>query len=375
MPTVLLTSIGSRSAIGVVQSLSEIRASVRLVATNSNPKAAGNYLADRTILVPKTARTDDWRAALARLIEQERPAVVMAGRDEELPLLADLARDFAEELPGTVFLSPPRALVPAFNDKYETFLFAREHGLPFAESAVSEVEVRGLARRCGFPLVAKPRHGGHASRSVFLATDGAQLDACLETGGFVFQEPLGSETFARSLAQWSGHLGIPWKWSIDSLDHGIDMVLDRGTLVASCLSRGHAQGGMHLDLELCDEPAMRETLERYAKAFGALGHVGPLNLQGKLLPDGRYVPYELNARFVGTTIARTHLGRNLVVAALAHFGIVAPGKGTNKGADPVEQGRGNAVERNALFMPFARADMETLTATGDWSAGRRPTGS
>ena len=363
MPTLLLTSIGSRSAIGVVQSLSEIRNDIRLVATNSNPRAEGNYLADRTILAPNTAQADDWLTALAVLIRQEKPAAVIAGQDEELPLLAGLAEDF----PDTLFLSPPSSLVPAFNDKYETFLFARQNGLAFAESAVSEPDVRSLLGRCGFPMIAKLRQGGHASRSVFLVTDEQQLIACLETGQFVFQEPLGYETFGKSLATWSGHLGIPWKWSVDSLDHGIDMVLDRTLLVASCLSRGHAQGGMHIDLELCDEPIMRETLGRYAKVFGELGHIGPLNLQGKLLPDGRYVPYELNARFVGTTIARTHLGRNLVVAALEHFGIVAP-RG-DAGAADVQ--RENAVERTALFMPFARSDMDTLTATGDWSAGQR----
>ena len=366
MRTVLLTSIGSRSAIGVVESLAAIRTHVRLVATNSNPKAAGNYLADRTVLVPKTEQGEAWRSALARLIAQESPAAVIAGRDEELPLLADLQRAF----PDTLFLSPPRSLVPAFNDKYETFLFAREHGLAFAESAVAEPDVRRLVARCGFPVVSKLRHGGHASRSVFLVTDDRQLDACLETGRFVFQEPLAPDTFADSLTSWSGHLGIPWKWSVDSLDHGIDMVLDRGSLVASCLSRGHAQGGMHVDLELVDEPVMRDTLDRYAAVFGALGHVGPLNLQGKLLPDGRYVPYELNARFVGTTIARTHLGRNLVVAALRHFGVVPP----DVDAAAADRVSGNAVERNALFMPFARSDLETLASTGEWSASDRNAG-
>ena len=363
MPTVLLTSIGSRSAIGVVDSLAELRHRIRLVATNSNPKAAGNYLADRTILVPKTARADDWRAALARLIDQERPAIVLAGRDEELPLLADLQ----ERFPGTLFLSPPSSLVPAFNDKYETYLFARRHGLAFAESAVTEPGVRRLLERCGFPIVGKLRRGGHASRSVFLITGEQQLTACLATGQFVFQEPLGPDTFAKSLAEWSGHLGIPWKWSIDSLDHGIDMVLDRSSVVASCLSRGHAQGGMHIDLELVDEPIMQETLDRYATVFGGLGHIGPLNLQGKLLPDGRYVPYELNARFVGTTIARTYLGRNLVVAALEHFGVLPRGRDAASAVHP----RANAVERNALFLPFARSDLDTLTSTGDWSAPPR----
>lgn len=366
MRTILLTSIGSRSAIGVVESLASIRRLVRLVATNSEPRAAGNYMADRTVLVPRTARHDAWQAAVSRLIAEERPAVVLSGRDEELPLLAGLRELF----PDTLFLSPPAALVPAFDDKYETFRLAQKHGLTFAESAVAEPDVRRLLERCGFPIIGKPRRGGHASRSVFLITGEQQLTACLAAGQFVFQETLGSDTFADSLATWAGHLGIPWKWSVESLDHGIDMVLDRGSIVASCSSKGRAQGGMHIDLELVDEPIMRSTLTRYADVFGALGHVGPLNLQGKLLPDGRYVPYELNARFVGTTIARTHLGRNLVVAALEHFGIVP----RSAAATPEVGWSGRAVERNALFIPFSRADLDELVATGDWRRSDRVEG-
>lgn len=366
MTTILLTSIGSRSAIGVVDSLARIRHSIRLVATNSNPKAAGNYLADRTVLVPKTAQVDDWRAALTKIIDQEQPAAVIAGRDEELSLLAELRDVF----PKSIFLSPNASLVPIFNDKYETYLFAKKHGLPFAESAISASDVQRLIERCGFPIVGKLRRGGHASRSVFLVTNEQQLNACLATGQFVFQETLGPETFADSLASWSGHMGIPWKWSVDSLDYGIDMVLDCESLVASCLSRGHAQGGMHINLELVDDPVMQDTLTRYARIFGSAGHVGPLNLQGKLLPDGRYIPYELNARFVGTTIARTYLGHNLVISALEHFNIIP------KCSDPQAKDRSStyAVERNALFLPFQRSDMDTLIRQGDWSKTTRNDG-
>ena len=63
MTTVLITSIGSISATGVALCLAEVRGEVRIVATNSVAEAAGNFLADRTVIVPPTASGEAARTA------------------------------------------------------------------------------------------------------------------------------------------------------------------------------------------------------------------------------------------------------------------------------------------------------------------------
>lgn len=359
MMTVLITSIGSISAIGVALCLAPVRGAVRIVATNSIAEAAGNFLADRTVLVPPTASGEDWLTAVQRLIDDERPLLVINGRDEEIALLAGLrARN---DRPETHVLAPSPSLVPAVVDKYESYRFARDHDLPFAETASSAEEVAALLSRTGLPLVAKPRRGGFASRGVCLVRSEVEVEAILAEAGHVFQEMLPCPLLDASIATWDEIRGTPWRFAMQSIDHEIDLLID-GDVLAMALSAGHADGALNRDIRIVEEPGQRAVADAYGRAFARLGHSGPLNLQGRLLPDGRYVPFELNARFTGTMPGKAALGFNLVDAALRHFGgdamsSVPPGP------------NGKQVDRLPLFMPYERGSAERLAATGDWRKG------
>src|SRR5687768_3193148 len=108
MTNILITSIGSFSAVSVVMCLAGIRESVRIVGTNSIAKAVGNFLADRTLLVPRTSDRIAWKDAVSRILVEESPDLVLNGRDEELPLLSELQA--CDSSLSTRFLVPPQAL-------------------------------------------------------------------------------------------------------------------------------------------------------------------------------------------------------------------------------------------------------------------------
>jgi hypothetical protein len=282
---------------------------------------------------------------------------VLNGRDEELELLGRLRDESL--LAGTHYLVPPAALAPLFNDKYETALFASRHGLPFAETAYSPPEVERLIERRGLPLVAKPRVNGFASRSVFLACEQSEIRAAMETGLYVFQELLPSPLLHASVDDWKRRLGIPWQWSMQSIDHEVDMLLD-DDVIALCLSAGLADGALNRDIRIIDEPGQRQVGEAYGRALSKLGHRGPVNLQGRLLPDGRYVPFELNARFTGTMSGKAYLGYNMVLAAL-HYWCGVPE--TAEAMAP----SGKLVQRMPVtFMPFDEVAAKILADTGEW---------
>jgi carbamoyl-phosphate synthase large subunit len=130
-------------------------------------------MTDRTMLVPLTAEGDAWCAAIARLVEEEQPDLVLNGRDEELGLLGRLRAE--NRLPRTRYLVPPLGADDLFNDKYQTFRFALEHDLPFVDTASSSDEIEALLDRCGLPLVVKPRYASTGTRGVSLACTLDQL--------------------------------------------------------------------------------------------------------------------------------------------------------------------------------------------------------
>ncbi len=361
MTTVLITSIGSISATGVALCLAAVREELRIVATNSVAEAPGNFLADRTVIVPPTESGEAWLAAVERLIDEERPLLVINGRDEEVALLAGLRE--RTDRPGMHVLAPSPALVPAVVDKYESYRFARDHDLPFAETASTAGEVAALMSRRGLPLVAKPRRGGFAARGVCLVSSEAEVEAVLATASHVFQELLPSPLLDASIEAWGRVRGIPWRFAMQSIDHEIDLLVD-GHVLAVALSAGHADGSLNRDIRIVEEPGQRRVADAYGRVFARLGHCGPLNLQGRLLPDGRYVPFELNARFTGTMPGKAALGFNLVRAALGHWGGVT--SATPLAAKDVH------VERLPLFMAYERGAAARLVATGEWRKRHRP---
>jgi hypothetical protein len=88
---ILITSVGSRVGLGLLESLRPLRDRFAVIGVNSIADTPQNFCCDRAYLAPATAERAAFAARLRAIIEAERPAAVLAGRDEELDCLAALA--------------------------------------------------------------------------------------------------------------------------------------------------------------------------------------------------------------------------------------------------------------------------------------------
>jgi hypothetical protein len=314
---ILITSVGSRLGFSLIESLRPVRDRFAVIGVNSIAEAAPNFQCDRVYLVPATAESAAFTARLRSIIEAERPAAVLAGRDEELDCLAALAADPA--LSDVLFLTPGNEAASICNDKYATWRFAQAHALPFAESAIDAEGLRRLVERSGYPVIAKPRHGGYASRGVHVVRNAGEAGRALDTGNFVFQDFIepssASLDIDRELA-----FGVPWSLQVRDIKFIAEGVIGRGGSVV-CLSTAVSDtvGGQMQRMAVVDDPEIERVYRAYAGAFATLGHFGPLNLQGKKAASGEFVPYEINGRFTGSALGRTLQGYNQVVYALDYF--------------------------------------------------------
>lgn len=356
---ILITSVGSLVGWTLLAALHPIRSRLTVIGCNTLSASPPLFDCDRVYLVPNTSEANAYREALRRIVGRERPDLVIPGRDEELAILSELSTD--PEWSTTRVLVPPRELVAVFNDKLETARFAARHGLPFARTACEPAEITVLAETCGFPLVVKPRAGGHASKAVRIVTSPAQLQAATAIGGMLVQECLNPETI-HGIDSFAPEAGVPLHYAVSDLRHAAEWLLDdNGEILSLQGVVSLTEGPLSMSMRLTDDASLREVATNYARVLAKAGHRGVANIQGKSLIDGRFVPFELNGRFTGSAGARAFLGCNQIAQAVRHFLWQEPHSDA-----PIYPN--TTVLRSTIYQGVDQTAMDTLESTGFWSA-------
>ena len=284
---VLVTGAGALLGQGIIRSLRRGALNPTIVGADPSPLSAGLYWADEAELVPM-ASDPAYLEQMEALLRRTRPDAVLIGFNQELPHFA-AARDRLEREHGlSIVVSPPDAIAIA-EDKWLTALFLRDHGFAAPDSALAG-DVDALVSRVGYPLVVKPRTGTRSYGVSIVGTD-EELRSALEAGtDVVVQEHVGSadEEFTAGILCFGGEAA------------------------ASIVIRRDLRDGNTYRAYVDDHPELHGEVRRIAVA---LGTHGPLNVQFRL-KHGRVVPFELNARFSGTTPLRALAGFNEVEMTL-----------------------------------------------------------
>lgn len=359
-PVLLITSAGSLVAAAILAGLEPVRDALTIVGVNSVPAPVA-FLCDRLHLVPPAADRAACEAAMRKVAARERPHLVLAGRDEDVALLADAAAE--GWFPTAVIPGPPQSLAAVFVDKLRTAQFARTHGLEFAPTAAGPDDAAALAGTQGWPLIAKPRSGA-GSRGVTLLRSRRELVEAAADRRQLVQPFLARDDIAE---QWrlydeTAARGMPWRWAFTDIETTAELVIGPGGSVSGlCLDSGTTAPPLRTQVSLLDDREVAAVGLAWAAALAAQGHRGPVNIQGKRLADGRFIPYEIGARFGGTSIARAKLGSNLVLRMVAdQLGLPWPDRSCGRRREAV------CLETRRLSIPLSW--YEELAAAGCWQA-------
>lgn len=356
---ILITSVGSLVGWTVLAALRPMRSQLFVVGCNTTATSPTVYDCDRSYRMPETSDVSAYRERLQEIVLCERPDLIVPGRDEELAILSELAIQPAWR--GIRVLSPPPALVPIFNDKQETARFATKEGLPFAATAYTDDEIAALIEAHGFPLVVKPRFGGHASKGVRIVADAGQLRAARALGDMLVQECLSPETMS-GLGDFAPDAGVPLQFAIRDLRYAAEWLIDDdGELLSLQGVVSHTEGPLSVHMRLTDDAALIEVAKSYARALAKEGHRGVANIQGKRLADGRFVPFELNGRFTGSAAARAFMGCNQIARTVCHFLWREPYAETPVYPD-------TTALRSAIYRGIDQAAIDTLVRDRVWTA-------
>ncbi|MCF8305611.1 MAG: hypothetical protein K9I71_04370 [Ignavibacteriales bacterium] len=304
----LLTSAGSRSIEGVLDCLAPVRDSINCIGTNSHPEFVSLKYLDSAFIVPETSSAGQFKERINNILSEVKPDLIINGRDEELPLLAEIVNE--SELAGTF---PATNMASVYGDKYKTYRFCLQNGLPFVQTAFTETEVKQLLSEKGFPLIAKPRWNGHASKDVFVIFEENDLLTLISKTGYVFQPFAAAPELKQKYRDLRYNKGVPLLMNPVNEYYNIDLLLDKnGKELKRCITRAQRAGSIIKQMWLSDDAFMHGIADKCSAVLEKAGHHGPLNIQG-YLNGNSFDVFEWNARFVGSVYGFALLGKNLVL--------------------------------------------------------------
>lgn len=154
---ILLLSVGTRNKI-IQYFKKELADKGRVVATDMSELAPAIYEADAFYIVPKMTEPG-YIERIFDICKKENISGVLSLIDPELSLLADYEKDFREI--GVTVIGSSYEICERALDKYEMYLWLKEHGYKCAKSYVDKEEFfkdveAGLAH---YPVFVKPVRG------------------------------------------------------------------------------------------------------------------------------------------------------------------------------------------------------------------------
>jgi hypothetical protein len=358
---ILIASVGSLVGQNILDALEGRREGVRVVGVNSLAAAASNFRCDVCYMAPVAADKEQYRARLLEIMEREQPDLALAARDDDVLALAAIREKAPQHAARVVCGGLEAARI--IGDKFLTYEFACKHGLSFADTACGkESAVLDLARRHGYPLVAKPRRG-HGSRGVLLIQNGQQLARAATLADYVFQEYIDPPCDLGAMIPDPG-FGVPlfhalprlWQFSLQAVLGPSGEVVGTFCLVNELLLAGRTEQNGR-----ANDPVLADAIERYARAISDEGWAGPLFIQGRKTSDGRFVAFEMNGRLGGSVSSLLYWGFDQLGLIAHHF---APGGRLPPSSIPA--GMDVTVYKSLSDFPVRHQDVALLEERGVW---------
>jgi carbamoyl-phosphate synthase large subunit len=295
---VLVTGAGSGVGQGIIKSLRICNYPVTIISADISPFNSALYRADEALIIPKV---EDLNAltSIIKIINANNINVVMVGSEFDLMFFSK-NKEHIYSKTGAITIVSPSETVAIADDKWLTAKFLQDNCLPHAESFISDTldEVIDKAVAWGFPIIVKARNGT-SSRNVFIVENIDELVKIWPNTPCPILQKL---------------IDIPSTELNNEYTCSIFKTLE-GTILGPFHARRTLRGGTSWHIEVDLFPEIGSLLTDIGKV---LEFQGSLNVQLMVSESGP-IPFEINARFSGTTAVRSHFGFNEPALALQSY--------------------------------------------------------
>lgn len=266
---VLVTGIGGNVGQGIIRNIRATSYTVKIIGTNIEDFSAGNHLCDVFYKVPY-AYDDNYIDIIQSIVENEQINLIIPSTDYEVYYLSK----FRDNISCEVVVSDLET-TSNYLDKYKTYLFLKEHEIPFASSFLPSHYKNELGQ-----IIAKPRKG-RGSRGIHI--NPKEMSAFSDEEYMIQELHLGIEITTAFYVNKSNEL------------HGFitfERTLENGTTT-------------HCKVVTTYDKALRDILLKIIE----VSHIcGSANVQSIVTSNGEIIPFEINCRISGTNSIRSNFG-------------------------------------------------------------------
>jgi len=295
---VMVTGAGSGVGQGIIKALNICKYDVEIYSADISPLNSALYRTDKSLLIPKVEEPKSLDSML-KIITSNKIDVVMVGSEFDLTFFSTHSKYIFSQT-GAISIVSPIDTVKIADDKWLTAKFLAENDLPNAKSFISENidEVCNKASEWGFPVMVKAR-SGTSSRDVHIVS---HMDELRDKWSSMLYPMLQQV------------IDIPSQELNNEYTCSIFKTL-QGTIIGPFFARRTLKGGTSWHVEVRPFTQLTEIL---LEIGNKLDFNGSLNIQLMMGLDGP-IPFEINARFSGTTAIRAHFGFNEPELALQSY--------------------------------------------------------
>jgi len=286
---VLITGAGSGVGQSIIKALRISSIPVKIISADIHPLNAGLYRTDQAIIVPKVEDKNTLAWYLKNL-KKSQIDILMVGSEYDLTFFSK-NKNIIEKKTKCLVCVADIETVKISEDKYLTQDFFRKNKLPYLKTFIpkSIKDAENISKKIGLPVFLKGRFGT-SSRNVHLIKTLDQIKIFYPS----VRKPI--------IQEYAGYYG-------DGLDYEFTcsyFTTKQNKFIGPFVARRKLLHGTSWVTEVDKFPRIRPIIKKISTL---LSNTGSLNIQLRIGPKGIF-PFEINARFSGTTSIRAHFGFN-----------------------------------------------------------------
>lgn len=279
----LVTGVGTIIGYGIINSLRQSKYDVHIVGMDMNPDAVGKHWCDEFV-VARPAVAKDYILFLKNTIDNYNIDIVLLGIEQDMNRISSSRKELGDYLNKIVINN--ENVIDFTNDKWKTFEFLSEHGLPAIDS-VLERDYNKLKEYFGGDFLVKPRRS-YSSRGIKIIKDEPTFN--------YYKYLNGDEMMAQRICGDNDH-----EYTAAAFCYG-----NGKCSKPIILKRKLSFEGSTLTAEVVDNKSIEGSIYKLTEL---LKPCGPTNFQYRLEGDTAYL-LEINPRISSSTSLRTAFGYN-----------------------------------------------------------------
>lgn len=153
-PKVLVTGLGGVIGYGIINAIKMAGLPVEIIGADADKEAVGFCFVKDRVVIPK-ANEPGYTEFLADYIARQGVTLVIPGIDQDLHRMVADRHVFQGN--GFMTILPDEQVYKITEDKWNTHLFLKSHGVPVIPTFCLEEDEELILGNLNFPMIAKPR--------------------------------------------------------------------------------------------------------------------------------------------------------------------------------------------------------------------------